>query len=117
MRSTKRSQFNWFAPRCSSRDTNVMKISIDRTIELCEVARQAGRRIMSFYKSGSSVTFKEDASPLTAADRASHEFLMQSLQELTPAIPVISEESDQAANGASACASTFWLVDPLDGTK
>src|SRR5436305_8088905 len=85
--------------------------------EVCDLAVKAGRKIMRFYKNSTEITLKKDASPLTAADRASHEFLMQSLQELTPAIPVISEESDQAANGASACASTFWLVDPLDGTK
>ena len=85
--------------------------------ELCDLAVKAGRKIMRFYKNSTEITLKKDASPLTAADRASHEFLVQSLQELTPNVPVISEESDQAVNGTHACASRFWLVDPLDGTK
>ena len=72
---------------------------------------------MHFYEGGASVTWKKDASPLTLADSASHHFLMEALQSLTPEIPVISEESDEAINGFVAAGTSFWLVDPLDGTK
>ena len=72
---------------------------------------------MHFYEGGASVTWKSDASPLTSADSASHDFLMEALRALTPGIPVISEESDKVINGVVAADTSFWLVDPLDGTK
>ena len=72
---------------------------------------------MNFYQDGAAVTWKKDASPLTAADNASHDFLMKSLQSLIPGAPVISEESDEAIHDFGGTANWFWLVDPLDGTK
>ena len=84
---------------------------------MCELAVQAGKRIMDIYHNGAAVTWKEDASPLTAADQASHEFLVNSLQLLLPDASVISEESEEATNSALDDAALFWLVDPLDGTK
>jgi len=85
--------------------------------EVCELAREAGKQIMRFYEAGTKVTLKKDASPLTAADRASHDFLMQSLKSLLPEAAVISEESEEATNGSIDTGRSFWLVDPLDGTK
>ena len=87
------------------------------SLDLCELVRQAGQRIMSFYGNGAPVTWKKDASPLTAADRASHDFLMQALQSVLPGATVVSEESDNLTNNAIEAAGLFWLVDPLDGTK
>jgi 3'(2'), 5'-bisphosphate nucleotidase len=87
------------------------------TAEVCDLAARAGERIMHFYAGGAEVTWKEDASPLTSADRASHDFLTESLRSLTPEIPVISEESEEAANSLVDSTGRFWLVDPLDGTK
>ncbi len=72
---------------------------------------------MPFYENGTAVTWKKDASPLTAADRASHDFLVESLQSLMPETTVVSEESDESTNGSMDTAKLFWLVDPLDGTK
>ncbi len=84
---------------------------------VCELARQAGEKIMQFYEAGAVITWKKDASPLTSADSASHAFLMEALRFLTPEIPVVSEESNEAINGFVAANTSFWLVDPLDGTK
>jgi 3'(2'), 5'-bisphosphate nucleotidase len=53
----------------------------------------------------------------TSADSASHDFLVESVQSLTPEVPIISEESEEAAEGLIGHAKLFWLVDPLDGTK
>jgi 3'(2'), 5'-bisphosphate nucleotidase len=93
-----------------------MESFTELSARVCELTRRAGAKIMCFYGTHTPVTWKEDASPLTAADEASHEFLVRSLQALLPDIPVISEESD-----ASTCSidssKLFWLVDPLDGTK
>lgn len=72
---------------------------------------------MQFYDGGAAVTWKKDASPLTAADTASHDFLVEALRSLSPETPVISEESGEVINGFLAADSSFWLVDPLDGTK
>jgi len=78
---------------------------------------KSGEKIMQFYEAGAAVTWKKDASPLTSADSASHVFLTEALRFLTPEIPVVSEESNEAINGFVAANTSFWLVDPLDGTK
>jgi 3'(2'), 5'-bisphosphate nucleotidase len=85
--------------------------------QVCELARQAGQKIMRFYEGGAAVTWKRDASPLSSADRASHDFLVESLKAVTPEATIVSEESDEAMNGFLDGATLFWLVDPLDGTK
>ncbi len=58
-----------------------MERAVGLTSQVCELAVQAGKRIMDIYHNGAAVTLKEDASPLTAADQASHEFLVNSLQQ------------------------------------
>jgi 3'(2'), 5'-bisphosphate nucleotidase len=89
--------------------------------DVLEVVRglvaEAGRRIMPFYRARVEVQVKDDASPLTAADLASHQFLVESLAALLPGIPVISEESAPEIHSSAVRSARFWLVDPLDGTK
>jgi len=80
------------------------------------IARAAGAVIMPFYKHAAAMRAKADASPVTAADEAADALITRTLRELTPAIPVVSEESAAQFEG-KAPASTFWLVDPLDGTR
>lgn len=64
------------------------------------------------------VTRKEDGSPVTLADPASEAIIIARLKELTPNIPVIAEEQAEAdLSPIMAPKDTFWLVDPLDGTK
>lgn len=82
-----------------------------------EVARKAGEVTLGFYGGAVPVELKADASPLTAADQASHELIIKALEKLTPGIPVLSEESAEVAVSERRRWSTFWLVDPLDGTK
>ena len=82
-----------------------------------ELAEQAGEKIMRFYEDGAPVIWKKDASPLTAADKAAHEFLVECLRSLTPGIRVISEESEEPVDSPDFSNGWFWLVDPLDGTK
>ena len=57
---------------------------------------------------------KDDHSPVTQADLKVNEYLMYELQQLTPDIPIVSEESDYSERHAW---STCWMLDPLDGTK
>lgn len=89
--------------------------------KLKSIAIEAGESILDIYKSGTEVQFKADKSPLTNADQSAHELISSALKNLTPSIPVVSEESDpEAAEHIRQNISTwktFWLVDPLDGTK
>jgi 3'(2'), 5'-bisphosphate nucleotidase len=85
--------------------------------EICLLATKAGAKAMEFYHGRTSVTLKSDSSPLTEADRASHQLLLRFLPGLLPGVPVVSEESEEAVHSAAHGTDTFWLVDPLDGTK
>lgn len=80
------------------------------------IARAAGEAIMPFYRKDANVRLKADASPVTAADEAADALITCALRDVTPSIPVVSEES-AAQFGGRAPAGRFWLVDPLDGTK
>ncbi len=60
---------------------------------------------------------KADKSPLTAADLASHDILTAGLEDLTPGVPVLSEESPPEAVADRLDWSELWMVDPLDGTR
>jgi 3'(2'), 5'-bisphosphate nucleotidase len=85
--------------------------------QICDLAKKAGEEILPFYRNGVVVTRKEDASPLTLADSASHDFLTDTLRAILPDTIVISEESAEVERRPLAKAERFWLVDPLDGTK
>ena len=80
------------------------------------IAKQAGEKIMQIYAKDFGVGYKEDQSPLTEADLASHHLICDELSKLYPDIPILSEESAETfkLTDENAC---FWCVDPLDGTK
>jgi 3'(2'), 5'-bisphosphate nucleotidase len=84
---------------------------------LVAIVEDAGREIMKVYASNFDVVTKDDASPLTLADLASHQVIRDALNRLTPDIPVLSEESSSPDFATRASWSRYWLVDPLDGTK
>lgn len=81
------------------------------------LAEAAGRAIMAVYAKDFSVDFKDDRSPLTEADMASHHLLDDGLARLTPDIPVLSEESAEVPWATRREWTRLWLVDPLDGTR
>jgi 3'(2'), 5'-bisphosphate nucleotidase len=81
---------------------------------ICEVAQAAGREVMDVYAREHEAEIKADGSPLTQADLRSDRVIRDRLQAAFPDIPIVSEESACAQPGAPA---TFFLVDPLDGTK
>ena len=80
-----------------------------------QLALEAGRTIMAFYRDGTPVETKADSTPVTEADRAADGLIVTGLQAATPDIPVISEES--TSTGPPPAGGRFWLVDPLDGTR
>jgi 3'(2'), 5'-bisphosphate nucleotidase len=88
---------------------------LDRT---ADIARRAGREILAVYASGEvAASAKADLSPLTEADLRAHALIVGALTELTPDVPVLSEESAGAAFAARRRWRRYWLVDPLDGTR
>jgi 3'(2'), 5'-bisphosphate nucleotidase len=80
------------------------------------LAHEAARVIMAIYATDFAVQSKTDQSPVTRADECAEALIVPALRALRPAWPVVAEEA--AARGeAPAVAQTFWLVDPLDGTR
>lgn len=82
-----------------------------------ELAKKAGVKILEFYTEDMEVTSKKDNSPLTKADMAAHHIIVDGLKELTPEIPIISEETGVPEYTERKDWNKFWIVDPLDGTK
>lgn len=81
------------------------------------IARQAGERILQVYQQDFAVMDKADNSPVTQADLQAHHHIVACLQALTPAWPVLSEESPPEEIAERQRWATYWLVDPLDGTR
>lgn len=81
------------------------------------IARAAGEEILKVYRSDFDFETKGDGSPLTIADQRAHQLIEARLQELTPEIPVLSEESVEEVGKQRLEWSRYWLVDPLDGTR
>ncbi len=94
-----------------------LTISASLLDDIIQLARDAGERILAVYGSDFAVTQKEDDSPLTQADLASHKAIVAGLARLTPQIPVLSEEGADTPYATRSDWSQYWLVDPLDGTK
>lgn len=84
-----------------------------------DIVREAGTAILQIYEGQGDlqVETKADDSPLTLADKASHRIILARLAELTPDIPVLSEESKLPPFEERQRWHRYWLVDPLDGTK
>lgn len=83
---------------------------------LLEIVRDAGRCVMEVYATDFEVSDKSDKSPVTLADQKADEIIVARLKALTPDIFIVSEESTETGKRPADGAS-FWLVDPLDGTK
>ena len=87
------------------------------TGQLVDIVAAAGSVILEVYETNFDVQTKSDESPLTVADLSAHKIIEAGLQELTPDIPIISEESEPPSYAIRSQWQRYWLVDPLDGTK
>lgn len=85
-------------------------------MDLKPIMLAAGAEIMRIYATDFTVRDKDDASPVTEADGAAEAIILAGLKKLAPGIPIIAEEEASAGRFPSV-AGTFFLVDPLDGTK
>jgi 3'(2'), 5'-bisphosphate nucleotidase len=81
-----------------------------------DLAGRAGDAILATVHRLGDVEEKADGSPVTRADRAANEVLVEGLRKLEPSLVIVSEEGDLEGTVREA-GSVYWLVDPLDGTK
>lgn len=87
------------------------------SVQINKIAVAAGEQILDIYDTNFDIDKKEDQSPLTAADMASHSTIVAGLKDIGGGIPVLSEESADIAWEQRRHWRTYWLVDPLDGTR
>lgn len=97
--------------------TAVQQMTQARLEQIISIAEQAGQAILEVYRQDFSVYEKSDQSPLTEADLGAHRVIVEALTRLTPEIPILSEESAAIPYETRSRWSTYWLVDPLDGTR
>jgi 3'(2'), 5'-bisphosphate nucleotidase len=84
-------------------------------IAATRAAMKAGEAILGIYNSDFEVETKADQSPLTLADKRSHEIIQAGLAHFN--IPLISEEGRSIPYEERKQWNRAWIVDPLDGTK
>ncbi|MBU0699313.1 MAG: 3'(2'),5'-bisphosphate nucleotidase CysQ [Pseudomonadota bacterium] len=90
----------------------------DNLLTALSAANRAGSAILEIYDKHFEIRYKEDRSPLTLADRRSHEIIIQHLEQQTDnPLPILSEEGKDIPFEHRKSWDYFWLVDPLDGTK
>ena len=83
--------------------------------KIVQIAELAGDAILDIYNKSENikVEHKSDKSPLTEADLAAHNLIVEELKKIDNT-PIVSEEGNE---GNPLTSDTCWLVDPLDGTK
>ncbi|GAB5381553.1 MAG: 3'(2'),5'-bisphosphate nucleotidase CysQ [Aliiglaciecola sp.] len=84
--------------------------------QITDIAHQAGKAIMVIYEKDFAIYEKSDESPLTEADLAAHNIIVEGLQAVSD-LPILSEESANIDWSTRQSWKEYWLVDPLDGTK
>jgi len=87
----------------------------DLLVAAARAAVQAGFATLAVYQAEIQVEYKEDRSPLTLADKRSHEIIVGHLKKT--GIPVLSEEGRNIPYAERSRWRQLWIVDPLDGTK
>ena len=85
--------------------------------DVIKVADQASERVLHIYQSDFKVNYKEDHSPITAADTAAHDIITHGLRSISRDIPILSEEGKEIPWEERKHWRRFWLVDPVDGTE
>ena len=94
-----------------------MKLTKSDILNINNIVYKAGAAILEIYDTDFDVETKSDNSPLTIADKKSHEIIEDGLKKLYPDIPILSEEGKDISYLVRKKWDLFWLVDPIDGTK
>lgn len=100
----------------SGQDSPIDKVPAVDIAEIIRIAIAAGDEIITIYRAPFEVSLKDDASPVTKADLIAEEVILDGLRRVAPGIPIIAEES-ACAGAMPDVVDTFFLVDPLDGTR
>jgi 3'(2'), 5'-bisphosphate nucleotidase len=97
---------------------DVFHISDEWATQLYELCLGAGEILKQFYLSDQDVAVsrKSDNSPITEADLAANDFIINGLNRITPRLPIVSEEME-AIQFVDPSSGRYWLIDPLDGTR
>ena len=91
---------------------------IELVSSIVSIAGDAGLKILELYDSADlDVVSKHDDTPLTQADLAANQVIIDKLSKIEPAYPILTEESCGVSFDERHEWSTYWLVDPLDGTR
>ena len=91
------------------------EINIKESIEnLTETFLSAGEISINLRKNGLTKEIKSDNTPVSNGDLEVNKIITKKLKELTPEIPIVSEETSENKNAKDL--KNFWLVDPIDGT-
>jgi len=83
--------------------------------DVLEIARKAGEEVLKIYNKDFEVEYKDDKSPLTIADKISHNLIVEGLKKYN--LPILSEEGKNISYEERKKWELFWMIDPLDGTK
>lgn len=97
-----------------------MTVEISDTLmaDLVAITKRAGVEIMKIYRTDFAVETKDDSSPVTLADKAADALILAALQvEISTPFPIVTEETFEVGKTHVEPTATFWLIDPLDGTK
>ncbi len=96
-------------------------VVVEKIDKVVQISKEAGALILDIYDTydfeNLKVLTKDDSSPLTIADKASHNHIEKELAKLDSSIPILSEEGSLVDYSDRSKWDKFWLIDPLDGTK
>ena len=93
-------------------------LNLKNTAEaLIETFLKAGEIAKEISQRGVKITIKDDKSPVTDGDLAVDEILRNRIKVITPEIPIISEETVDLNININKEDTSFWLIDPIDGTR
>jgi 3'(2'), 5'-bisphosphate nucleotidase len=87
------------------------------TEALADIAEDAARVILPFWRNGVVAETKADDSPVTQADKEAEALILARLEALYPGVQTVAEEAVAVAGAPAEAAEWFWLIDPLDGTR
>tara|TARA_B100001093_G_scaffold493650_1_gene536040 strand:- start:29 stop:793 length:765 start_codon:yes stop_codon:yes gene_type:complete len=82
--------------------------------DLIDIFLIAGNLALKLREEGLSKELKSDNTPVSNGDLEVNKLITKKIYEITPNIPIISEESTDNKNNTNL--KDFWLVDPIDGT-
>ena len=83
--------------------------------DILEIAKKAGEEVLNIYNKDFEVEYKNDKSPLTLADKTSHNVIVKGFKKYN--LPILSEEGKNIPYEERREWELFWMIDPLDGTK